>query len=126
MDSQKTLGLIGELPHLRQAPEAEIRICKRMPDAMFETIRRSGRPRKAIEADTGISSSHMSRILEGSRTLPDRKRQAFFEACQNVYALEVEAYRLGFRLVRRDLTAEEEVEILRDRLAQYERDKGCA
>lgn len=120
MDSQSKLALIGEIPKPKLFTEAELRVCKRINDALYETIRRSTRSRKAIELDCGISSSHMSRILEGSRTMPDKKRGKFFEACGNFFALQWEAYHYGLRVERRDITAEEKVEALEQRLAELE------
>lgn len=107
---QQNLRMFGVMPPLRTFAPAELRACKSLRDAYRMTVQFSNRPRKAIEEESGLSTSHLSRILEGSRTLPARCHQSFYEACGNVYALQWQLFNLGFDVVRRDphsLTVEE-------------------
>lgn len=112
MDSQRKFFLPSEMPKLRTFAPDELAHCRSLHEAYWFTIKFSNRPRKAIEADTGISAAHMSRILEGSRYMPTHRRRLFFEACGNIYALQWELYQIGFWVERLDpkrMTSEEKV-----------------
>lgn len=100
---QTILRLLGELPPLRTFTTAELRVCKSLPDAYLMTIHFSGKPRKRIEAETGIGRSHMSRILSGTRDLPDNKAELFYESCGNIYARQWKLYQAGFVIHPREL-----------------------
>lgn len=120
MDRQQKLALLASIPKLKLFPDAELRRVKTLHDAYYETIRRAPCNRKSIELHTGISRSHMSRILNGTRGLPEDKRVLFFEACGNLFAVQWEAYQFGLRVDRREITPEETVEVLQARVAELE------
>lgn len=107
MQGQQKLALLTSMPKLRLFSDADLRRVKTLHDAYYETVRRAPCNRKSIELHTGISRSHMSRILNGSRGLPEEKRALFFEACGNLFAIQWEAYQLGLRVDRREISVEE-------------------
>lgn len=103
---------------MRSFTSAELRACKSLRDAYRLTVQLSGRQRKAIEIDTGISTAHMSRILEGSRNLPADRFQTFYESCGNVFALQWQMYQLGFEIRRREFSIEEKAELFDELMRQ--------
>lgn len=101
------------------APIEEVALCQNLGDAYFHTFKSSGKPRKAICAETGIDSSVLTRIFTGTKNMPQDKEIRFYEACGNYFAFQWKAYQMGLVCDKRDLTDREKA-LMFDRIQQQQ------
>jgi len=107
-------------------PDEYMQYAKTYLEARRLTVKLSKKPRKAIERECDLTTSHMSRILEGSRNLPQRCEFSFYRACGNIYDLQWQLWRMGISLNRREPTGEEKAKAEAEHWKQKAQERGAA
>lgn len=107
MGQQELKLAFGMVKAIPPATPAELLRVHTEGDAWMETLRRSGRPRKAIVHEVGINNTTLSKVFSNERTMPEKYREAFMDACGNDFWLDWMAFRRGKRVVERERTIEE-------------------
>jgi hypothetical protein len=83
------------IPDVRTFTEDELRACRSLGDAYDTTMRLSGLARKQIAAQSNIPIEVLSMMSSGKRNVPAEKMLRFYEVCQNLYALQWQAFQFG-------------------------------
>ena len=107
MNAQRDLFPIFEVSKTRTFTEAELSVCHSLGDAYRKTIDYSGMNRKKIVAISGIAYETLSMMCTGIRNVPALKQLKFYDTCQNIYAIQWQAYQYGKILTDKKLLVEE-------------------
>lgn len=104
---QKEILPVWAVPKLMIADDAEVRLIRSDADAFRRMIERAPQARKAIEADLGKSTSHVSQIQGCTKGIMVDQLGDWLDCCQNVLYLQKLLWDRGCRVVRREWTVED-------------------
>ena len=112
MNAQVDFFPIYEVPKTRIFTIQELDVlANNLGEAYEQTIKQSGLARKQIASLTGIHAETLSMMCSGARNCPASKQQAFYEACQNVFALQWQLWNWFGIDISRQLSTEEKAEL---------------
>jgi plasmid maintenance system antidote protein VapI len=84
-------------------------------------IQFAGRTATGVGEDLGISKSHWSGIINGTKNMSDKLKRQFMDLLGNDVLLQWEARRRGYRLVKREQSKEEQIEALETEIKKLKR-----
>lgn len=84
-------------------------------------IQYARRTETGVGEDLGISKSHWSGIVNGTKNMSDKVKRQFMDLLGNDILLQWEARRRGYRLVKREQTKQEQIEALEAEIQELKR-----
>lgn len=94
-------------------PEALIRSCNELSDAITLCVHLSKIPHRKIGKALGIDAGHWSRIMTGQANFPENKLRALQFICGNWAPLQFQTWEAGFEMYE-DPKAKRKEELLRE------------
>lgn len=104
---------VGEVKPPQKVPEALIRNCDSLSDAITLCVHLSKIPHKRIGKALGIDPGHWSRIMQGMANFPENKLRALQYVCGNWAPLQYQNWEAGFEMYE-DPKAKRKEELLRE------------
>ena len=104
---------IGAVKAPQRVPDALIRSCDTLSDAILLCVHLSKMPRNRIAEALGIDKGHWSRIMQSGANFPENKLRALQFVCGNLAPLQFQNWEAGFEMYE-DPKAKRREELLRE------------